>query len=134
MTLTVHIPGRPVAQARARTGGGHFYDPAESSDWKRSVSLIASAKYRRDPLTGLVVLHIVCRFTPPKSLPVKVRRMVEIGAMVPARTNIDTDNLAKAVMDALTGVLYGNDHQVWWLSVRKIYGEPGVTITVESDE
>lgn len=47
-------------------------------------------------------------------------------------TKPDIDKLSRAVLDALTGVLYKDDSQVTQLDAQKVYtyGEPGVYITV----
>lgn len=44
----------------------------------------------------------------------------------------DLDKLARAVLDALTGVLFADDGQVWALSCFKLYAQeaPGVKVEV----
>lgn len=134
MTLSFFVPGLPTAQQRARTGHGHWYDPTKSKAWKEKVGFLAASAYRGPLLTGMVSLVVVCVFPVPKSLKAALRRLVDIGAVVPARTNIDVDNLLKAIMDGIKGVLIKNDHQVWSASVRKQYGpEAGVSVEVCDD-
>lgn len=66
-----------------------------------------------------VVLHLDFTFRRPKS----VRR--ELMTVKP-----DVDKLARAVLDALSGMLYEDDAQVTELSIRKGYSlNPGCQIT-----
>lgn len=47
-------------------------------------------------------------------------------------TKPDADKLARACLDAMTGIAYRDDSQVAGLTVEKVYGEePGVTVHVE---
>ena len=45
----------------------------------------------------------------------------------------DIDKLTRAVLDALTGVVYKDDALVVTLSATKRYGVPGVFVTVQDD-
>ena len=49
-------------------------------------------------------------------------------------TKPDIDKLARAILDALTGVCYKDDSQVVRLVAEKVYtfGEPGVYLTISS--
>jgi len=44
----------------------------------------------------------------------------------------DLDKLARAVLDALSGVLYRDDGQVVELRLEKLYGEPETRVELES--
>ena len=44
----------------------------------------------------------------------------------------DLDKLIRAVLDALTGVAYVDDGQVVTIKSTKTYGDPGVTITLDT--
>lgn len=47
----------------------------------------------------------------------------------------DLANLCKAVEDALNGIAYGDDRQIWKLTATKRYGAgPGVQIDVRATE
>lgn len=137
MTFEVFVPGIPKAQARAKAfvykkGGamrvGH-YDPETSRDWKRTVlDRVATEARSRDmaPTAGPIGLELVFTLTRPKSLPKRV---------IYHTRKPDVDNLAKAVKDAMKGVVYGDDSQVVSLSVAKGYGlKPGVYIYARSFE
>jgi Holliday junction resolvase RusA-like endonuclease len=49
----------------------------------------------------------------------------KLGAVAP-----DVDNLAKAALDAMQGVVFGNDAQVCALGVRRLYGPTAGLIAV----
>ncbi len=38
MTVSFFVPGLPIAQERARSGHGHWYDPVKSKAWKDVIS------------------------------------------------------------------------------------------------
>lgn len=47
-----------------------------------------------------------------------------------ATPRLDIDKLTRAVLDALTGIVYVDDKQVAEVTARKAWGEPGVVIEV----
>lgn len=115
------VYGSPVAQGRPRFfRRGNFvgaYDPDKSRDWKRTVmaqaleQLGGQAEIHDGPLTLKLFFHL----PRPKSLPKKVQHHIK---------KPDADNLAKAIKDALRGVVYRDDSQIVALEVRKAYGDP----------
>ena len=71
-TVTVSIPGEPVAQGRPRFARrGKFvvtYDPAKSRNWKATAQQhMAIAMGGRNPLEGPLSCLIVATFSCPKS-------------------------------------------------------------------
>lgn len=80
------------------------------------------------PLDGPVALTVDFRLVKPKSAP-KRRRTWPIG-----QRSGDADKLARAALDALSGVVFFDDAQVVELQVTKDWGDPGVTITYRSLE
>ena len=57
--------------------------------------------------------------------PAKYCRRKDSAESVPCLTKPDLDNLIKAVKDALSGVIYRDDKQIWTETVRKKYHEIG---------
>ena len=57
---------------------------------------------------------------------------VELDFYLPDKHRRDLDNLSKAVLDAMNGIVYKDDCQVVDLHLRKFYNSPeyGVTVTV----
>lgn len=81
-----------------------------------------------------VRVEIDAVFPIPKTWSKGKKAQASVGKIVPD-TKPDTDNIAKAVLDALNGVAYKDDSQVTELSVRKRYGEIGhVAVRIEDLE
>lgn len=72
--------------------------------------------------TAPVRCKLVCTFARPRSH-LTSSGALRKGAPVLHVYTPDTDNLAKFVMDALNGVYYKDDAQVYALEVLKRYGE-----------
>jgi Holliday junction resolvase RusA-like endonuclease len=131
VTFQCTVPGIPKAQARARAyrvgNGIRMYDPDTSRDWKRTVldRVATEAKARGlVPYQGPLFLDLCFQLPRPKSLPKKVLHHVK---------KPDLDNLAKAVKDAIKGIVYMDDAQVIQLTATKSYSEsPCVIIDVRS--
>lgn len=110
------VPGRPVAKQSfrfARTGG---YTAANVKDWQT-----------------LVMTHARQHFT--SLTPVVSFVRVDMEFYLPDRRRVDLDNLSKAVLDGLKGVIFADDSQVVTLHLEKFYGSqnPGVDVVVNYD-
>lgn len=112
------MPGEPVPNQRARKGrGGHWYTPEKTRRY-REVIQTAWMVEGRPRVEGrlFAVMEFVCR----------------------APGQLDVDNLAKGVLDALTGLAYDDDKQVVRLVVTKRETddgeEPHTTCIVRSDQ
>lgn len=131
--ITVVLPGEPVAQGRPRafkTPAGFIrtYDPAKSRNWKATAQEhMRSAMGDRPPLAGPCACEITAVFTCPKS---EWRKREPLGRR-PHAKRPDGENVAKAVLDAATGVLWLDDAQVARLLVVKIIGAQGEAPSVE---
>lgn len=125
-SVIFHVFGNPVPQGRGRIiKRGNFHsikDPEKSKDWKLLVAAMAQ-RYALDPiLKGPLYVDLTFGFTKPAS--------ERKGAIYRAKKP-DIDNLVKAVLDGLDGVLYQGDQQIVRLSACKVYTDkPGVMITV----
>ena len=123
--LTIAIPGEPVAQARPRiaviAGKPRAYDPKASRDWKATAQQHARDQMARagaSVFTGPVRVSISFVFTRPQT----TYRKREPRGREPKVTKPDADNLAKAVLDALNGVAWLDDRQVYELHLIKLVG------------
>lgn len=125
------IDGEPVAQGRPqfvrRTGVA--YDPPKSRDYKKKVNRLAQKRAHDDDWQ---------LFDEGEPLKVKIHFRLRRGKTVDRVWPIvrpDIDNYAKAIMDALEGVVYANDKQVVALILLKFYAEigdaPQVLVIVE---
>jgi len=118
------VPGPAVPLARARVTGRGTYLPARSREFRercRAVWLEAG----RPHLEGPVQLSLLFVFERPRS---HLRRD---GSVRPGTTPLprgDVDNLAKAVLDALAGCLFGDDRLVASLVAVKRWGGESMTI------
>jgi Holliday junction resolvase RusA-like endonuclease len=130
--LNVRVYGLPVAQGRPRarmfqdrsgTTRVSVYDPHESRDWKRTVmSRVVDVKPAAPVAETALEMALVFHLPRPQSLPKRVVHHIR---------RPDVDNLAKAIKDALRGIVYRDDSQIVRLQVEKRYGDtPGVEIVV----
>lgn len=85
----------------------------------------------KEPMTGAIVCRIDLSFDIPKSY--------KAGKLLAARHNVikpvgrntgDADNHAKAVLDALKGICWGDDSQVTKLIVTKRFEVTGAKVRV----
>lgn len=136
MTLHFTIPGVPVAQPRARTARGKsrpYNDRRHPvNTFKALVALSARQAYSGPLLEGPLGLSAQFVFDRPGRL----RRKKDPAWRLRKFDKPDADNLLKAVLDGLKGVLWTDDAQVQTLfDVSKWYvatGEaPQTTVLVE---
>ena len=109
------------------------YEQKQSRDFKASLHLLAQdavQKKNGKPLEGAVCLVLTIGVAMPQSMSKKQRALVEDGKLFPTKKP-DVDNMLKAVMDALNGVVYFDDKQVVSVTVRKYYTEmDGLVVNV----
>ena len=132
-TITFVVDGDPVPQPRARvsTRGGfaRAYVPRGHAvhAYRQAIEVAAQAADMK-PTEDAVSVWLTFTFSRPKSHMTK--RGVKKTA--PALPREDVDNLAKAVLDALTCHAWHDDKQVAELHVSKSYGTAGSTeVTIE---
>lgn len=139
------VPGIPVAQPRQRhrvvQGHGRIFaqnymprrDPVNA--FKAAVQLAGSRanKYGR-LFSGPLMLKIFFVLPRPVAMHWKTKPMDRIWH----DKKPDVENLAKAVMDGLTGTLWNDDRQVAMLLVRKVIAHgtepPHTVITIQELE
>lgn len=131
------VLGEPKGKGRprfARRGNYvHTYTPDKTREYEDQVLDSYLELYRgQPPLQGALSMGIVARFGMPKSLSKVKKRALACTAHVKAP---DSDNLAKAVQDALNGVAYEDDKQISMLTVTKSYvaidEEPHISVFIE---
>lgn len=125
MPITFSIPGDPVPQPRPRVttrgGFGRAYVPRSHAvhGFRQAVQLAARAA-GATPHGEPVEVVIDAVFARPKS-------HRKDGPALPRQ---DVDNLAKSVLDALTGIAWDDDRQVRRLVIEKSYGEARTTVRI----
>ncbi|MDH6282873.1 RusA family crossover junction endodeoxyribonuclease [Prescottella agglutinans] len=128
--IAFFTPGRPSPQGSKRhVGGGRMVESSKHvGSWRNQIHWHAM-KQRRNLFVGPVALRLEFIMPRPKSLP-------KSKPTPPAtkRTG-DSDKLARAALDALSGACYHDDAQVIELHVYKRIAEPdeqsGVHITIQ---
>lgn len=111
------VSGSPIAQGSMVLMGGrvHHASSGKLSAWRKAVGWSARAVMRTQPLEG--PLRVTLAFT------------VTTSAIRPP----DLDKLTRAILDALTAVVWLDDRQVVSLTATKTQGPlPGVVVTVEA--
>lgn len=132
--LAIHfiVPGEPRGKGRPRFAKrGSYISTYTDAATVRFEAAIADAGAHAmgsmEPLHTPISLRIECYMGVPKSWGKKAREEALAGYAVPGKP--DLDNVAKAVMDALNGVLYADDKQVCVLRISKQYTlEPRIEI------
>ncbi len=121
-TIRFSIPAIPVAQPRQRHAmiGGHVrnYTPTKHpvNAFKAATQIAASEAYKGPPLTGPLIVALTFVMPRPKSKNWKSREMPRY----PHDGKPDRDNLMKSFQDALNGLLWADDSQIFDGPVRKL--------------
>lgn len=104
------VPGSPRGWQRPGSSrGGRRYTPARTRGYERDVAVAALAAGVR-PVDGPIAVHIAVHADHVE---------VSIGSCRGKVARPDLDNIAKAVLDGLSGVAYADDAQVVELHVRR---------------
>ena len=116
------IPGNPVAQGRPRfsraAGFVRVYDPKKSVDFKSTIALFATQAGLK-PMIGPLRVSIDLFFKRPKA---RCRKR-DLDGPIPCDKRPDIDNCCKIFLDALNGIAYKDDGQVYSIKVIKWYHE-----------
>lgn len=135
------VPTEPVGKGRPRStivaGYVRVYTPPKTAAYERMVATYAKlAMGSRAPLTGPLSASMLFRYSVPKSF-TKARRRAVLAWEGPDYYlgRYDADNLTKAVLDALNGVVFNDDKQIVRLVVlKRPDANPGVDILVKPHE
>ena len=129
--LEFTIPGEPQGKGRARVvqrgDFTHSYTPEKTANYENFIKLLAIDAMKEqgvEKMTGPVDVTIFPYFKIPKSASKKKRQLMETGEILPCKKP-DVSNIAKAVEDALNGLVYEDDAQICSLVVSKYYTSPG---------
>jgi Holliday junction resolvase RusA-like endonuclease len=127
IVYSLFVPGLPKAQPRPRmTLSGHVYNPDTAKDWKATIKDYFMI-YRKPVIINPVVLGVLFFFPRPK-------RLLNYE-LYPHTSKPDSDNLLKAVMDAMTDAgVWKDDAQVYGHNAEKYYSQSpsGVRIIVKA--
>lgn len=136
MTLQLQftVPGEPKGKGRPRfTRQGRAYTPAKTVEYEQLIAGQAKGAMLAHP-GGPTQLPVEVRVDIHKGVPAswsKARRTRALDALeIPGKP--DLDNVAKAVLDAMNGVVYVDDVQVVRLLVTKAYSlHPRLEVNVK---
>lgn len=141
MNLTFTIPGEPTAQGRPRfsTHGGFVkaYDPEKSRNYKAYVKLLASETMQNIGLTLTELplgVEIIADVGIPAGKSKKFKEQALNGLQLPIKKP-DVDNVAKIILDSISGIVYKDDKQIVKLTVSKKYSDiPKVEVKIYNVE
>lgn len=137
--ITFDVPGVPVAKGRGRayvrTVGGHaragVYTPEKTRRAEESFAARAIGHRPAQPISGPIAIDVLFVLPVPASWSAKKRATVTAHTSRP-----DLDNLLKLFKDALNGVFWLDDRQIFSVQARKVYGavpQTVVSITFNSE-
>lgn len=128
--VEVIVWGTPVAKGRPRLArNGHTYTPEATRIWEERCRQEAWVAMRVGPsgtsaqikvaIEGPVKVSIMAIFEPPKSY-AKTLAWEVIGK--PRTSKPDLDNLVKAALDGISGIVINDDAQVVEIHASKVWG------------
>ena len=125
--IHIKIFGEPVAKGRPKFRKmGKFvqtYTPTKTMKEEKRLKEALKSFYDKAPLSGPLAVDLHFSFGIPKSYTKK--RIKEIESNGYYHTNKpDCDNLAKLVLDAMNGIIYEDDKQIYSLHIVKKYVSP----------
>jgi len=85
------------------------------------MAILQMRKQKAEKIEGAVNMNIIYAFRRPQSLSKKERSEIDNGKTVPKTTKPDIDNLTKAILDALNGIVWKDDAQVTQINIQKIW-------------
>lgn len=137
MTGSVYfvVTGKPVGKGRPRasTRGGfvRMYTDAKTLGYEAAIADEAARAMSGDePFETPMQMQVSCYYPIPKSWPKKIKQEALDEEVFP-KVKPDLDNVVKAVLDALNGVVYLDDAQVVNLVATKRYAtEPRVEVYI----
>jgi len=112
MRVKLWFSGNPIPKGRPRVTRFGTYPATFSAEWEETVGWQCTDQWKRRPLLG------------PLGIDLTFYRE--------DRRQVDLDNLEKAMLDGLEGILYENDSQIKEKSGRVDYSEehPGVVVEI----
>jgi Holliday junction resolvase RusA-like endonuclease len=123
--IDIVIHGKPVGKARPRfgrrkDGGVMTYTPRETKNYEQSVAALAQcAMMGKSMMQGPLRVTISAYF----------QHKTKTGYHI---SRPDLDNIVKAILDGLNGVVFEDDAAVASIVAMKQYGEERVEVIVEN--
>ena len=129
------IEGAPVPKGRPRfTRTGHTFTPGKTRQYEALVTARAREAMigkRKIEKPNAVRVDILAVFPVPASWS-KKRRLAALQGVEHHVSKPDLDNVQKAILDGMNGIVFEDDSQVIDSRTRKAYGpEPGVKVFID---
>ena len=122
--MKIDVPLDAVPQGRPRFYNGHAVDPKRSRDFKNALKLFVQNKLKNygDVFSDKSALNVAIYF---------YRSKTRFKGVTDPRFG-DIDNLIKAVLDALNGLVWKDDRQIVSLfAKKKLSNEPHIEIWID---
>lgn len=132
-TLSLHYDIEVLPYARPRKGRNGFYNPRDK--YKRELTKMFKADLEEFgeefPVQGEVILEMEFGLKPPESIKKSKLKLelTKLGILHPV-VRPDVDNYIKPIMDAMNGVLYEDDGQVFRICASKVYTEENPSLNL----
>jgi len=138
MLLKHWVSCEPVAKGRPRfakvCGNVKVFTPKKTLDYEELVRASVSSEFSLNASPDSLLVKLEFHMPIPKSWS-KAKKLHATSGKLRHVSKPDVDNLAKAVLDALKGLVFVDDSQITGLAVRKSYSEtPGVNISIWRDD
>lgn len=136
--IEITIPGEVIPKGRPRFSrhGGRVrtHTPAKTLNYERVVKMHAIQQKPKDIITEAIEVNIIVSKTPPKSWSKVKQKRATDGILKPVNKP-DVDNYAKALLDAMNGIVFKDDNQIVKLTVSKEYAEePKAVVRIKITE
>lgn len=131
MQIAFEIEGEPVAKGRPRLNrNGHVFTPRKTHLYENFVRVKAKEAMRgKKPLSRPVAITLTAFFGIPKSWSKKKKAAADMG---PHAKKPDLDNVVKAVVDGMNGIVFEDDSLVFQVTAKKIYStQARVEVVIE---
>lgn len=113
MEEVIIVKGRPRGKERPRVVNRQAFTPMNTKVYEEQVKWAWIAQSKKKKLTGAIKVTVVAHFRVPK------KEKHEYGE--PYLHKPDGDNILKIVLDALNGLAYDDDNQIFNMNCRKVY-------------
>ena len=132
MKYSLTINQLPVPQARPRVTQWGTYDPKYKEKKKYKAEI--NKKWLYLPCTEGLELNVVIVLPIPRSYGRRKICAIEENDYIHV-IKPDASNFLKFIEDCMTGIVYKDDSQIYYLQARKKYGEnPRLDIDIETKE
>ena len=124
MIIRFHVDGQPVPKQSFRVISDgrskiHGFQPRRVRAWQNAVGWVAKEAAVQNQLMGPTTADVITVLT----------------FTLADNRRVDLDNLSKAVLDAINGIIWVDDRQVCDLrSIKRVGSPPGVDVYIESEK